>query len=338
MDGCADRNAAADFKDYAARFHLGLANSLLGKDTEAIADYKTALELKPGLYEAQLNLGVLLIGQKQPREAAALLESAVTTKPREFRPNFYLAEALLADGDTAKAERFYKIAEELDPKSLDVQLGLARSRARQGRLDEASANYRRAAGLDAGLSDILLELAAAYESTGQPAAAIEIYKQFPGNAGARERLASLLIAAGKPAEAAPLLEQALAAEPRNPALRMMYGRALRDLKRYPAAAAEFYRVTELQPDSVTAWSDLAATLFLANSYPQALAALDRLKALGAEVPVHYYLRAIMLDKAGQPKPALENYQKFLALSQEKHPEEEFKARQRARILQKEVGR
>jgi hypothetical protein len=50
------------------------------------------------------------------------------------------------------------------------------------------------------------------------------------------------------------------------------------------------------------------------------------------------VRAIMLDKIKQIKPALENYQKFLALSDGKHADEEFKARQRVRILEKELGK
>src|SRR5262245_56410867 len=84
---------AADPDDYSAHFHFALANSLAGKDTEAVASYRKVLELKPGLYEAELNLGILLVGQKQGAEAAKLLESAAEKKPNEFRPFFYLAEA-----------------------------------------------------------------------------------------------------------------------------------------------------------------------------------------------------------------------------------------------------
>ncbi|RPI12468.1 MAG: hypothetical protein EHM65_05935, partial [Acidobacteriales bacterium] len=138
----------ADPKDYAARFHLALSQSLLGKDDEAITEYKKTLELKPGLYEAEVNLGMLLVEQKQPREAIGILEAAVAQKPQEFRPNLYLADALLAAGDFAKAEQQYMAAGRLDPKSAAVELGLARSRARQDRLEEAAVNFRRAAELD----------------------------------------------------------------------------------------------------------------------------------------------------------------------------------------------
>src|SRR5437764_14600589 len=67
---------AADPGDYAANFHLALANSFLGKRAEAIPIYKKVLELKPGLYEAELNLGILLLGEKQAREAVPYLLAA----------------------------------------------------------------------------------------------------------------------------------------------------------------------------------------------------------------------------------------------------------------------
>ena len=57
---------------------------------------------------------------------------------------------------------------------------------------------------------------------------------------------------------------------------------------------------------------------------------------GAEKPFGVYLRAITLDKLHQAKPALASYQRFLSMSQGQSPDEEFKARQRARILEKEI--
>ena len=328
---------AAAPKDYAAQFNLALAYSLLGKDAEAIAGYRTVLDLKPGLYQAELNLGIVLIRAKQAREAIPLLEAALQQKPKELQPNLQLAEALLAAGDLAKAEQSYKAAVEIDPS----------------------------------LKDVLLKVAVAYERAGQASKAIDIFAQFPENVAVRERIGELLIEAGKPAEAAPHLEfavgksptpanraalataylrsnqaekaaeqlqQAVDAEPRNFELRMRYGRVVRDLKKYPAAGAEFLHATELKPDSVEAWNELASMLVLTEDFPRALAALDRVRQLGGETPGHHYMRAIMLDKMKQRKPALDSYRKFLASSDGKYPDEEFKARQRARILEEEVGK
>jgi len=74
-----------------------------------------------------------------------------------------------------------------------------------------------------------------------------------------------------------------------------------------------------------------------ENYQPALAALDRIAALHAEKPGHVFLRAIVLDKIRDLKPALESYQRFLRMSQGENPNQEWQARQRIKLLQKEVG-
>src|SRR5271170_5360438 len=89
---------AAEPKDYTAHFNLALAYSLLGKDAEAIPEYKKTLDLKPDLYQAQLNIAILLLKEKNAAEAVSYLTAAAAQKPKEFRPNYYLGEALSAAG------------------------------------------------------------------------------------------------------------------------------------------------------------------------------------------------------------------------------------------------
>jgi tetratricopeptide (TPR) repeat protein len=361
----------ADPGDYAANFNLALAYSLLGKAAEAIPVYKKVLELKPGLYEAELNLGILLAGQKPASAAIPYLQSAVDAKPKEFRPRSYLAKAQLDSGDFAKSEENYKLALELDPKSAPVQLGLARAQARQNRLQEASEHFRQAAALDPSYRDTPLELAALFEANKQPEPAIEIYRQFPENTTVQKRLGELLIetkrypeaidclakaiqkdptpanqlALGQaytlnkePEKALPQFEKAAAGDPENYELRMLYGRGLRDQKKYSLAAGQFFAATQKRPDSKEAWNELITMLMLLDDYPRALAALDRVQALGGEMPGHYFFRAIILDKTKQLKPALEAYRKFLAIADGKFPDQEFQARQRARIIQRELSK
>src|SRR5437016_3352105 len=66
---------AAEPKDYALHFNLALAYSFLGRDSEGIAEYRKALEIKPELYQAELNLAILLMRQKQPADAIPYLTS-----------------------------------------------------------------------------------------------------------------------------------------------------------------------------------------------------------------------------------------------------------------------
>lgn len=361
--------AAADLSDYAAHFHLGFAYSMLQRDPEAIREYRKVLELKPGLYQAQLNLGILLLRNRRPKEALPALEAAGAQKPGEFRPFFYLAEAQFQSGDFAKAAESYGKALELDAKSAPAALGMARSFAKLGRPLEAIPHYRKAAELDPSYRDTLLELATVLESAQQGEEAIALYRQFPDHAAAQERLGELLIETGKPREAIlPLefavkqsptaanrlalataylrsnetdkalgmLKEALRMEPADTRLRLHYGRVLRDQKNYAAAAEQFEAVARAEPQSVEVWNEVAAVRILLEKYDRALEALDKLKSLGAETASHYYLRALALDHMKVYKPALDNYQAFLAMSRNQHPDEEFKARERIKTIQKEL--
>ncbi len=361
---------AADASDYTAHFNLALADTFLKKDSEAIAEYKKVLELKPGVYQAQLNLGQVLLRNKQAAEALPYLEAAAKQKPAEFRPQFYAGEAAFAAGEAGKAEEYYSAAARLNPKSAAAELGLAHAAAKQGRIADAEPHFRKAAELDPSFKDALLELASLLEANKQPAKAIEIYREFPENPAARERMGALLLESGEAeraieqletavkesptaanryalamayvrhkelAKAEPLLQKAAEEDLTNLELRMAYARVLRDQRKFGPAAQQFAIVAKAKPDSVDAWSELAGMLYLLHRDADTLNALDRVKQLGAEKPGHIFLRAITLDRDQQYKPALEAYERFLAADNGASPDDEFKARQRARILQRELS-
>jgi tetratricopeptide (TPR) repeat protein len=362
---------AADPKDYSAHFHLGLAYSLLGKDSDAIPQYKTVLELKPGLYEAELNLGICLLRSKDAEGAIPFLKAATDQKPKEFRPVLHLGQALLDKRQFAEAEAAYSTAISLNANSAAAEAGLAQALAGEGKRTDAETHFRKAGSLDPAYKDGLLQLAALYEENHQAAEAIAIYREFPANPGAQERMGALMLESGKvtdaipaleaavaksptsanrlalaqaylkvkqPDKAAPLVAQAVAAEPRDYGLRMFYGRMLRDQRNFDAAPPQFLAAAQLKPDLAEPWNELASILVVAERYTQALAALDHVHALGAETSAHFYFRAISLDHLHQLKDALANYNRFLETSQGKNPDEEFKARQRVRIIQSELNK
>jgi Tfp pilus assembly protein PilF len=361
----------ADAKDYFAHFNLAMAYSLLHKDAEGVAEYRKTLELKPGLYEAELNGGILLLRQKNPDEALPLFEDAARQKPQEFRPRYYLAESQLQTGDPARAGENYRMAASLDPKSAAAQLGMAQALVQQGKLADAEPYFRQAGQIDPKFRDYLLELADLYQKGNQTPEAMAIYREFADNPAAQARLNELLleskqyadaipgleasyqkdpteqnrVALGaayvlthKPEKALPLLELAVAAEPANYDVRMMYARALRDRRQFPAAARQFYEAAKLKPADARTWTELGDMLYMMGDYPQALAAFEQAARLGENTAGNWFLRAIILDKLKQLKPAREAYERFLSMSRGTHPDQEFQARQRARILQRELDK
>ncbi len=358
-------------EDYGSLFNLAFAYTMLGRKQEAIAGYEKVLALKPGLYQAELNLGILLVGEKKAERAIPYLQAAAQQKPSAFRPNYYLAEALYMNGDDAGAERYYRKAAEIDPTAPDVQIGLGRAVFNQGRYEEAETYYRKAAELDARYKTYLLELGTRYEEKDKAEAAIRIYRLFLDKPVVQERLGHLLLRLGRaeealphlvqavslsptqanrfalamayiktrqPDKALPLLDEVLAEDPKNYDILMIRGRLLRDQRRFGPAAQDFLRAVEARPDSQEAWKELAGMLILLEDYPRALAALDRVEALGkAPASIHFF-RGMIWDKAHQYEKALASYQKFLALSNNEFPDEEFKARQRIKVIQRELRR
>lgn len=362
---------AADPNNYSAFFNLAFAETALKKDDDAADHYKQALALKPGLYQAELNLGMLYLRDHRPSDAIPLLRDASQQKSHEARPKRYLGDSLLTTGDFKGAVDAYLAALAIDPKLAGAELGLAESLAHLGKLDDALPHYRRAASLDPNLKSFLLEASVAFEKGNRPEDAIALLKEFPENPGAREALGRIYLEANRPADAIeqfqagvalsptvankvalataylknnhadlarPILEQALATDPKDYDLRMVVGRIHRDKHDYAAASLQFVAAAQIKPDSVEAWNEAAAAFVLAEQYPQALAALDKIHSLNADSAGDFYFRAIVLDKLHQLKPALENYQRFLQLSEGKFPDQEFIARQRSRILEKEVRR
>ncbi len=362
---------AADPKDYAAHFHLALSYSLLDKFAEAIPEYKITLDLRPGLYDAEINLGMCLMRVKDAASAIAPFESAAAQRPKEFRPVYYLGMARLENHDFAGAAAAFSAAIALNPGSAGAELGLGQAMAAQEHLEDAEPHYRKAGQLDPAYKDDLLQLGELYEKAGHIPQAIAIYREFPDNPGAQERIGVLLLETGtaeaaipalesavetspteanrlalaqayvknkQPAKAIPLAAKALESAPDDYELRLFYGRLLRDQHKLADAAPQFLAASKLKPDAVQPWNELAGVMAMAEQYPQVLAALDRARALGGETTGHYYLRALAFDHLHQLKDALANYNKFLEQSKGKNPDDEFKARQRARIIQSELNR
>jgi Tfp pilus assembly protein PilF len=332
-----EKLAAEEPESYAAHFHLALAQSLAGNGDAAVAHYRKTLELKPGLYEAEMNLGVLLFERKSYAEALPLLESAARTKPDN-------AVAAAAAG---------------------------RAQMELGKLDEAEAHLRKAAELDASQKDMLLELAQRWEEAKKPERALALYKEFAGRPGVAERMGNLMLQEGQAAaaverleaavkesptaanryalaiaylrsneagKAAGQFEQAVKMEPRNVELRMAYGRLLRDQRQIAPAANQFYAAVQIRPEFKEAWSEFAAMLLLLERYEQALGAFEKVEQLGEEGAAVHFFKAIAQDRLKLFKPAKASYEKFLSLSAGKYPDEEFKARQRIKVLEKELAR
>ena len=120
---------AADPKDYSLHFNLALAYSLMGKNAEAIPEYKKTLELKPDLYQADLNLGISLL-RETARRSGAVFDCRGKPKAEGISAQLLSGSGAAGHGRFRQSRAgLHGRARAIDPKSPDAELGLAHALA-----------------------------------------------------------------------------------------------------------------------------------------------------------------------------------------------------------------
>ncbi len=327
--------AAKQPTDVVVLFNLALAQALAGQEPEAMDGYRRVLALKEDLHEARVNLGQLLMKAGKDEDAIPLLEAAAQARPNEAKPHYLLGRALAGRQKWVRAAAEMERVAELEPANSDVRLELAVLYEKAQQPDKAAAMYKLFQD-DPAARERLGLLQMNKGEFGQAIENLEAVRAKAPTPGALYALATAYLRNQQPDKATPVATELVALEPNNLEMRMFLGRLLRDQKQYEEAAKHFFVVTKAKPDSGEAWNELTSMLILLKQYEPALAALERARALNGDMPAYHYFRAIMLDASKQWKPALDSYKQFLAVSEGKYPDEEFKARQRVKVLGKAV--
>jgi len=357
-----------------AWFDLGYAFTGLHQNDEARAAYEKALQVDPQLFEASLNLGILLLDMKDAAAALPHLEKAAALKPADPRAHLYLGRALVANGEAAKAQSEFRQALELDPKLAPAASGLGETLLDQNHYAEAALAFQQALSLDPGLAEAELGLADTSEDLGQQVEAEKHFvlylKLQPDDAEARFRLASLYLQENKldPAiaelerleqvhAAVPGLEatlgdayalkgdfadseqhyrQALALTPSQSDLHRAFGETLLKENKPAGAESEFRRSLQIDPRNVDAVKGLATSLYLLKRYSEAAPLVERLVQSPVAAPGLFFILATCYDHLQDRERALAAYQHFLDLSHGVSPDQEWQARQRVKLLLREV--
>ena len=213
-------------------------------------------------------------------------------------------------------------------------------------LGEAAELYRRVLETHPERNDLRIHLGQIYAVMNRDSEAIAQWEVARAAGDSSRDLAQALLAAylRKPEtgrdKALALLQELLARggndDGNNVEMRLLAGRLQMEKKQYAEAAKQFRQAAALRPDSAEAHTNLASALYLLKDYDGTVAALANVTRLGRDTAGTHFLRAISLDKLHAVEPALENYQRFLELDGGKNPDQEFQARQRVRILTREL--
>ena len=353
-----------------AHFQLAYAYTALKRTDEARTEYERATTLDPKMSEAFLNLGILLT-EKDPAAAVAPLRRAVDLLPAQSRPRFLLGLAQERSGDIPAAAESYESALRLDPRDVETVIHLGNLYANLKRYSDAEARFRAALELEPKSSQALLGLAQSLDAQKKPEAAAA-YRDYlaiqPDTPGAQSRVIHLLLEqkqydaalaeldrvdAGKPATLDSLrsradiqiaqkkwddsivtLRKAIALAPNDAQLHGGLGRVYMQKRDFPSAEKEIKAALQIDRNNLSYWKDLSSTYYLGGNFPATIATLDLIAKAEKPGPGEWFIRALCYDKLNQPKPALEAYEKFLELDQDKNPDQVWQAQQRSKVLRR----
>lgn len=244
------------------------------------------------------------------RRAAELLVRA----PQNRSLALLLAAACLELGDAAAAINTLEPWAACEPQSAVLRLQLGRAYRAAGRLDDALTAMRQAVALQGGLAEGWRELAGLLFESGDEAGGDAAYLRYSRLLGSPVELTGALaaVAEGRLDAAERILEQRLAASPRDSAAWRLRGEVAMRRQKPADAERHFLQCLALAPGDAAARYGLVCSLHELNRSAEALPLLDRLLAGEPQEARYLELEAKALRQAMREDEALTLLQQALA--------------------------
>jgi tetratricopeptide (TPR) repeat protein len=268
--------------DYAAWYDLGFVEHALGKNPDAIAGYRKSVEIKPNVFESNLNLGLVLAETGSP-EAEQFLRAATGLKP--------------TSNSTGGAKRAW--------------MALGRLQA-AGKPDEAISAFQHAAALDAHDPEPHLLAGNLLEKTEKSADAEKEYQQAlaiaPNSTDALISLSNLYMREKRFPDAQDSLKRLVALHPYDASVHFQLARMLAIAGKNEDAITEMQAGLKLDPSDSKAQRDLADMYAEAGNYDQALHLYTQVLSIHPEdADIHFGVGRVYLKsrKFAQAEQELE---------------------------------
>jgi len=160
------------------RNSLGIALRRQGKFSEAIAEYRAAIQLKPEDAEGHCNLGALLCDHVRDYPAAeGEFRTAIRLNPDLAVAHENLGNALSGQGKHDEAIVEYRTAIRLKPDEANPHYGLGNVLLGEGKLNDAGAAYREAIRLNPDHAEAHCNLGIILQRQGDYAGAMEMFRK-----------------------------------------------------------------------------------------------------------------------------------------------------------------
>ncbi len=278
--------------------YLGRAYAYLASQPrrvrEAERDLKTAVEADPNYAEAYLQLAVLNLGANDPEQALRNLEAVGQLQPDSPLLYYYRARAHLTLGDVAEARAAAEQANTLDKTMLE--------------------SYR-----------LLAEVCSADQDPECTLQAVNTYLLYePRDAQALAWQGGAYAAQDNSEAALQSFSRALEIDRSQAEIYIQRGELYRVLGDYDKAIVDLTQAIGLNQRSYAAQSTLGKVFFAQGDYQQVynrFAAAELYAATDLQKAEVLFYRAQAQEKLNRVLPAMQDYQKLLAMPAELYPEE-----------------
>ena len=333
----------ADPKQFEARLSLGLLLARQDQAQQALEQLTVAVTLEPnppnpGAQAQAFRALARLERTSDPAAAKQHLLQALRLGPEQPDDVLLTAEIATANDDDETAEVAYRRVLAKEPESSAATAGLVHLLLKQKKYAEAEPLLRAAIARDPDDPALNSQLASTltYEGKEDEAIAVleKLHKLKPDDSVIGLMLADAYSQEGSPEEADPILVELLKKSPQSADLLSARGENLLQQHRYPEAIVALRAALKAVPENADDWMGLAIAASQAHEYQTVLEALSMRAKYAAENPGSNFLRATAYDNLHQKKQAVEYYEKFLASSAGKFPNQEWEAQHRLIALGK----
>lgn len=342
------RAVAANAKSFDAQISLGLLLARMGKPADARPALWAATELDPGAVGpaakakawralARIDAEGLNGGDPDSQQASIDLLEALKLSPETPEDTLLAAQLAERNGDMTGAEAAYRRTLKSQPDSKEATAGLAHILITQKKYADAEAlltplqkKYPTDATLTAQLAAVLVA-----EDKAEALPLLEQYhQQHPQDRTMTLMLAQVEADGGNYEESDQFYVTLLAGDPKNADLLSGHGQNLIRLKRYGEAMRAFQAATAIDETDGEAWNGLAFASFQMHQPEVTLKALSTRSKYLPETPIILFLYGASYDTLRNKKQAAAYYHRFLESAQGKFPDQEWQARQRLALMEK----
>ena len=250
---------------------LGYVYESEGRHAEAIAEYRTAIALRPYYYVAHYNLGVALNENGNSDEAYQHFQTVLQLRPDDVNAMYAMGIILASKGQLDDATALFQKILKLKPDFAGAYYQTGVVLGRKGQMDEAMAQYQEALKYNPDLVEAHNSLGVALARKGNLDEAIGHFqaalKVSPNNAGAMYNLGLALNSQGQLDGAISLFQKVIALQPANADAHNNLGLAFSRQGRLDAAINEFQVALTLNPNHARARKNLEAALNAKGGQP-----------------------------------------------------------------------